>query len=999
MKKLTTKLTLVVIMVLVFTLSLVMMVACDINTPDTHNHSYSEDWKSDKDNHWKECSCGDKSELGAHASTDGDEICDTCGYNMHVHSYSDTWKSDETNHWKECSGASCTEKNDVAAHIDEKDANGNAGHDEKCDICGYDMHVHSYGEWKSDETNHWKECSGASCTEKSDIAAHIDEKDGNGNAGHDEKCDICGYNMHVHKYDIYGKDENGHWLVCSCGLKKADSDGAHADNDDDELCDACGYSLHVHSYTEWGWNETEHWKYCLKDNQADASSYEDHTDWESAGTCDTCGAHFKCIDANSDGLCDICKKHVAHVDHDGNFICDIEGCGETLESHEHTMKFQLLTDDSGYENAPTLGKDVEAAFVCIEDGDADHNYCKMDVITIKYCPLGSEVTLSVEDGEYVYYYLAPDYINISSLPSQVVITIGSTTKLERVYYTAYDSEWNQVVDSTVTAISAGTQALGTNNARSILYKASATDGKISFKIDYIPGASKGTAIELEKNKLYTGKDEMWLKYTATKDEELVFYNQELSCTYDEDWEMLLEEYAGCAIYAGLDDSDGVSCYFKYTIVNVKKDTVYYIYIPEIYEMDGNERAYNIKLMDKVEGESYLGYSMSSPAPIEGNTVTAINANGTRYYSWTASADGELKVELTSTNAEAYKNFDCLYKYVDQWGESWAYTENDKIKKGETWLIAVEYYVDGNEGSYTLTLTFTADTTGGGEDPVVPGGDGGEGDEGNTFAFPSDLIGTWYIEEYPGEGTKITITESSLVKGNDMNSQTAANYAIDNSNGTKYTFTIGHGSFSIYESEGKWYYSDPSEDEPFEMLTSEPIFPTSLRGTWYTSLGKEYVITANTLTTGEQSGYRFNVSTDDNDVTIYTFKIGQQSHSIKANGSDWELDGEKLLVTKPVFGDKIASSFVGTWMDENEEVLFTITEDSIYNDPDSDIPVTIADGDILVVSDTKVIVLDWSGEIVGTLEYDTESGTIRYYGEDFMGAFDYTLNAVTLDEEE
>lgn len=193
MKKLTTKLTLVVIMVLVFTLSLVMMVACDINTPDTHNHSYSEDWKSDKDNHWKECSCGDKSELGAHASNDGDEICDTCGYNMHIHSYSDTWKSDGTNHWKECS---CGDKSESAAHIDEKDANGNVGHDEKCDICGYDMHKHNYI-YGSDENGHWNLCLG--CEDKGATEAHVD-------ADNDGACDICTYRMY---YKVTVKDDKG----------------------------------------------------------------------------------------------------------------------------------------------------------------------------------------------------------------------------------------------------------------------------------------------------------------------------------------------------------------------------------------------------------------------------------------------------------------------------------------------------------------------------------------------------------------------------------------------------------------------------------------------------------------------------------------------------------------------------------------------------------------------------------------------------------------------
>ena len=36
---------------------------------DTHEHSYS-DWKYDKDNHWKECSCGDKTQLAKHTESE-----------------------------------------------------------------------------------------------------------------------------------------------------------------------------------------------------------------------------------------------------------------------------------------------------------------------------------------------------------------------------------------------------------------------------------------------------------------------------------------------------------------------------------------------------------------------------------------------------------------------------------------------------------------------------------------------------------------------------------------------------------------------------------------------------------------------------------------------------------------------------------------------------------------------------------------------------------------
>ena len=59
-------------------------------------HTYGTDWKSDKDNHWHECTCGDKKDTAAHtpkivnakeATTSekgytGDTVCEICGYEI-----------------------------------------------------------------------------------------------------------------------------------------------------------------------------------------------------------------------------------------------------------------------------------------------------------------------------------------------------------------------------------------------------------------------------------------------------------------------------------------------------------------------------------------------------------------------------------------------------------------------------------------------------------------------------------------------------------------------------------------------------------------------------------------------------------------------------------------------------------------------------------------------------------------------------------------------------
>lgn len=44
--------------------------AVPVKIAEPHTHSYGSEWKSDATNHWKECSCGNKSEVAAHTASD-----------------------------------------------------------------------------------------------------------------------------------------------------------------------------------------------------------------------------------------------------------------------------------------------------------------------------------------------------------------------------------------------------------------------------------------------------------------------------------------------------------------------------------------------------------------------------------------------------------------------------------------------------------------------------------------------------------------------------------------------------------------------------------------------------------------------------------------------------------------------------------------------------------------------------------------------------------------
>lgn len=78
--------------------------------------------------------CGDPCKDG-HTDADGNYVCDVCETELekpaHVHDYGTEWKSDDTDHWKECS---CGEKAEKASHVDA-DLEGH------CDVCGHEVEV------------------------------------------------------------------------------------------------------------------------------------------------------------------------------------------------------------------------------------------------------------------------------------------------------------------------------------------------------------------------------------------------------------------------------------------------------------------------------------------------------------------------------------------------------------------------------------------------------------------------------------------------------------------------------------------------------------------------------------------------------------------------------------------------------------------------------------------------------------------------------------------
>ena len=140
-----------------------------ISTTDTFaamgtalGHAYGSDWKYDSTNHWHECSrCHDKKDEAAH-DYGSDNVCDTCGYDKTVpHTHNLTLVA--------AKAATCTAAGNSAYYTCDgcdkwfADATGSVEITDKTSV-KIPAPGHTAGtEWKSDDTNHWHECTVAGC--------------------------------------------------------------------------------------------------------------------------------------------------------------------------------------------------------------------------------------------------------------------------------------------------------------------------------------------------------------------------------------------------------------------------------------------------------------------------------------------------------------------------------------------------------------------------------------------------------------------------------------------------------------------------------------------------------------------------------------------------------------------------------------------------------------------------------------------------------------------
>ena len=162
-------------------------------------HAWASDWSKDTDNHWKECSrCHEKKDEAAH-DYGSDNICDTCGYDKTVpHTHNLTLVP--------AKAPTCTEKGNTAYYTCDgcdkwfEDATGASEITDKTSVI-LAATGHSVSDWKSDNTDHWKECTVVGCGViiEDSKAAHdfkwvVDkEATATQKGSKHEECKVCGY--------------------------------------------------------------------------------------------------------------------------------------------------------------------------------------------------------------------------------------------------------------------------------------------------------------------------------------------------------------------------------------------------------------------------------------------------------------------------------------------------------------------------------------------------------------------------------------------------------------------------------------------------------------------------------------------------------------------------------------------------------------------------------------------------------------------------------------
>lgn len=207
---------------------------------DSHEHSFSEEWKYDETYHWHEATCEHKTAVGSKeehtfgewtvtvVATEANKgskerVCSVCLYKQvkaiprldHEHDCSEEWKTDAVYHWHVCS--ICNELVEKEEHTfgdwerTTKPTETAPGLKERvCSVCGYvekrniaetshKEHIFAEEEWKSNVVKHWHVCSECNNVVEESEAAHsfgpwtVTKKPTTEDGEKERICSVCSY--------------------------------------------------------------------------------------------------------------------------------------------------------------------------------------------------------------------------------------------------------------------------------------------------------------------------------------------------------------------------------------------------------------------------------------------------------------------------------------------------------------------------------------------------------------------------------------------------------------------------------------------------------------------------------------------------------------------------------------------------------------------------------------------------------------------------------------
>lgn len=117
--------------------------------------------------------------------------------------------------------------------------------------CGHSHEFNSV--WSSDETYHWHACTGDDCTETADNAKHTFVV-GKNETGHWQVCSVCGYKGNEVAHVLVTKhNDDKHWQECDCGYKTEEV---------------------VHTFDATDYDSENHWKKCACGQTKDVTPHD-----------------------------------------------------------------------------------------------------------------------------------------------------------------------------------------------------------------------------------------------------------------------------------------------------------------------------------------------------------------------------------------------------------------------------------------------------------------------------------------------------------------------------------------------------------------------------------------------------------------------------------------------------------------------------------------------------------------------------------------------------